>query len=51
VKRYLEKAKREVKVIERINDNVIYAVKEYDELKTIKMRKNVLFLVWLCNMK
>ncbi|HDT1101973.1 AAA family ATPase [Enterobacter asburiae] len=35
------KSKREVKVIERINDNVIYAVKEYDELKTIKMRKNV----------
>ncbi|MGQ3913318.1 AAA family ATPase, partial [Enterobacter hormaechei] len=35
------KSKREVKVIERINDNVIYAVKEFNELKTIKMRRNV----------
>ncbi|EQA1701466.1 AAA family ATPase, partial [Cronobacter dublinensis] len=35
------KTKREVKVIERIDDNIIYTVKEYNELKTIKMRKNV----------
>ncbi|WP_105883816.1 AAA family ATPase [Cronobacter malonaticus] len=35
------KTKREVKVIERLDDNIIYTVKEYNELKTIKMRKNV----------
>ncbi|MDZ5727767.1 AAA family ATPase [Enterobacter sp. D2] len=36
-----KKNKREVKAIERINDVVTYAIKEFDELKTIKMRKNV----------
>ncbi len=35
------KSKRETKVIERINDAIIFAVKEYEELKKIKMRKNV----------
>lgn len=35
------KSKREVKVIERLNDNIVHTVKEYNELKTIKMRTNV----------
>lgn len=36
-----KKQKREVKVIERIDDTVSYTTKEYEELKKIKMRKNV----------
>lgn len=35
------KSKREVKVIERLKDTIVYTVKEYSELKTIKMRTNV----------
>ncbi|HGX0221511.1 TPA: hypothetical protein ACNRVZ_004717, partial [Escherichia coli] len=35
------KSKRETKVIERINDAVVFTIKEFDELKSIKMRKNV----------
>ena len=35
------KTKRETKVIERIGDSISFAVKEFDELKIIKMRKNV----------
>lgn len=35
------KAQRETKVIERIDDVIVLAVKEFSELKTIKMRKNV----------
>lgn len=35
------KTKRETKVIERIKDTITYAIKEFDELKKIKMRKNV----------
>ncbi|NIG74077.1 AAA family ATPase [Klebsiella sp. Ap-873] len=36
-----KKLKREVKVIERIGDEIAYASKEHEELKKIKMRKNV----------
>ncbi|KAA0539315.1 MULTISPECIES: ATP-binding protein [Citrobacter] len=36
-----KKIKREVKVIERIGDTISYATKEYEELKKIRMRKNV----------
>lgn len=35
------KSKRDTKVIERINDTITFAVKEFEELKKIKMRKNV----------
>ncbi|VEB98585.1 Predicted ATPase [Cedecea lapagei] len=36
-----KKLKREVKIIERIDDEITYASKEHVELKKIKMRKNV----------
>ncbi len=37
------KNKRDTRVVERINDVVVFAVKEFEELKKIKMRKNVSF--------
>ncbi|SLO97820.1 Predicted ATPase [Klebsiella variicola] len=35
------KSKRETKIIERVDDKVKFAVKEFEEVKKIKMRKNV----------